>query len=219
MFDEIAPVYDKLNHLFTFNIDRRWRKDIIKFLKNKQVNFDNILDIASGTGDLTKELLKLDPSELYSTDISEKMLMIQKNKISDNRLTIVHEDVLELSFPEKSFDLVTIGFGIRNFEDIVKSLKNIGGVMKKGSILVILEMFRSTGLKTNMFNFYFGKVMPFIGKKISGSGNAYSYLFDSVNTFYTVEDFIELCKENGFELHFRKNNFLGIVNTVYLEKK
>ena len=100
-----------------------------------------------------------------------------------------------------------------------KDLLEIRRVMKTSGRLIILEMFRSGGIKTNMFNLYFGKVMPFIGNKISGSNYAYSYLFKSVNNFLTVPDFVTLCKGCGFETEYYKNNFFGIVNTVYLKAK
>jgi len=218
MFDEIAPTYDKLNHLFTLNIDIKWRKEIVEYLSEKNFWPDQILDLASGTGDLTKELLSLNPRKIFSADISNKMLEIQRKKIFDKRLTLVHADALNLLFPDRSFELVTIGFGVRNFENLTGALKEIYRIMKSDSKLVILEMFRSEGLKTKIFNFYFGKIMPLIGNKISGSKYAYSYLYKSVDNFYGVNDFIKICNECGFELELRRNNFLGIVNTIYLEK-
>jgi len=218
MFDEIAPSYDKLNHLFTLNIDIKWRKEIIKYLSKKKFHPYHILDLASGTGDLTKQLLNLNPQRIFSADISKNMLEIQRKKISDKRLSLVHADALNLQFPDNSFELVTIGFGVRNFENLVGSLKEIYRIMKSDAKLVILEMFRSGGLKTKMFNLYFGKVMPLIGNKISGSKYAYSYLFKSVNNFYSLNDFIKICEDCGFELELRKNNLLDIVNTVYLVK-
>ncbi|MEO6696189.1 MAG: ubiquinone/menaquinone biosynthesis methyltransferase [Ignavibacteria bacterium] len=218
MFDEIAPTYDKLNHLFTLNLDMKWRREIVKSFFNHKSETRIILDIASGTGDLTKELLRLDPQKIYSADISKKMLEVQSKKISDKRLVLVHTDGLKLPFANDMFDLVTIGFGVRNFENLKLSMLQIHKVMKKNSRLVILEMFKSDNFKTKIFNLYFGKLMPLIGNKISGSRNAYSYLYNSVNTFYTVDDFIRICYECGFKLQMKKNNFLGIVNTVYLVK-
>jgi len=218
MFDEIASSYDKLNHLFTLNKDSKWRKDIVKYLEEKNFHPDHILDLASGTGELTKELLNLNPRKIFSADISKNMLEIQKRKISDKRLSLVHADALNLQFPDNSFELITIGFGVRNFENLIGSLNEIHRIMKSDAKLIILEMFSSGGLKTKLFNLYFKKVMPFIGNRISGSGYAYSYLFNSVDSFYSVSDFIKICNDYGFKLELKRNNFLDIVNTVYLVK-
>lgn len=219
MFDEIAPTYDKLNHLFTLKIDIKWRREIVKYLKGKNFHAEDILDLASGTGDLTAELLKFDPKKIIAADISDKMLEVQRDKIKDSRLQLVNADSSDLPFEDNSFDLVTIGFGIRNFEHIERSLNEIRRVLKPGGKLIILEMFKASGIKTKVFNLYFGKVMPFFGNRISKSKYAYSYLFKSVDGFYSVKDFIDLCEKTGFKLEHSKNNFLGIVNTIVLGVK
>lgn len=219
MFDEIAPTYDRLNHLFTLNIDRKWRKEIVKYLSEKKILSKVILDIASGTGDLTSELLDLNPVTIYAADISKNMLEILKRKVCDNRLETLQADAAELPFKDNYFDLITIGFGIRNFEYLNKSLNEMRRVLKPDGCLVILEMFRSDNFKTQLFNIYFGKVIPFFGNKISKSKYAYSYLFKSVDGFLTVNEFICICEEAGFNREYIKNNFLGIVNTVYLSNK
>lgn len=218
MFDEIAPAYDRLNHLFTLNIDVRWRKQIVKYISGNNIKSENILDLASGTGDLTNELIKLNPAIIYAADISSKMLEIQKNKIHYKNLKLIQTEAQFMPFDDEYFDIVTIGFGVRNFYNLKESLKEIRRVLKPEGKLIILEMFKAGGLKTSMFNFYFGKIMPYAGNKISKS-NAYSYLFNSVNSFFNVKEFTELCEMCGFETESLKNNFLGIVNTVYLIKK
>ena len=217
MFDEIAPTYDRLNHLFTLSIDTRWRSEIVKNIIENNYSTVNILDLATGTGDLTAALVRLNADKICAVDISKNMLEIQRMKIRDSRLELIQADVKCLPFENETFDIVTIGFGVRNFEYLEESLKEIRRVMKTSGRLIILEMFRSGGIKTNMFNLYFGKVMPFIGNMVSGSNYAYSYLFKSVNNFLTVTEFITLCKSCGFETEYHKNNFFGIVNTVYLK--
>lgn len=218
MFDEIAPSYDKLNHLFTLNIDIKWRKEIVKYILTNKDKSDFILDLASGTGDLSKELLDLNPQLICAADISSKMLEIQEKKISDKRLKLIQAEARDMPFENDFFDIVTIGFGIRNFEHLEESLKEIKRVMKPGSKLIILEMFKSNGLKTGIFNIYFGKVMPRIGNNISKS-KAYSYLFNSVDSFFTVKEFTDICESHGFKLEYSKNNFMGIVYTIYLTKR
>jgi demethylmenaquinone methyltransferase / 2-methoxy-6-polyprenyl-1,4-benzoquinol methylase len=217
MFDDIAPKYDFLNHLFTVNRDKKWRKDIVKYLKAKNIKLDSILDIASGTGDLTKELLSLNPKVLYSCDISEKMLEVQKNKIKDERLRIDVADVQNLPNENSSIDLSTIGFGIRNFEDIKKSLYEIHRVLNTDGILIVLEMF-SRKKKGGAFDVYFNKLIPRVGKRVSKNSYAYNYLFNSVNSFYNIDDFTKIVEESGFKCIHTKNNFLGLVHTVYFQK-
>jgi len=217
MFDDIAPAYDKLNHLFTLNIDMIWRKDIIKNISNKNYKVDKILDLASGTGDLTKELLNLNPDKIIAADISSKMLEILNLKIQDDRLINIQAEAQSLPFENNYFDIVTIGFGVRNFDNLEKSLSEIKRVMQPDGKLIILEMFKGDGLKTKLFNVYFGKLMPLIGNKISKS-KAYSYLYKSVDSFYSLEKFIEICNKCGFKVEMSVNNLLGIVNTLYLRK-
>ena len=217
MFDEIAPTYDKLNHIFTLNIDIRWRKEIVKYISDKNIPSSNILDLASGTGDLTLELLNLNPQRICAVDISKNMLEIQRAKIKDNRLELIQADVNSLPFENKTFDIVTIGFGVRNFENLDASLKEISRVMKPDGRLIVLEMFRAEGMMSGLFNIYFGKLMPYFGNKISKSKYAYSYLFDSVKNFLTADEFISVCKVNGFEIEYAKNNLMKIVNTLCLK--
>jgi demethylmenaquinone methyltransferase/2-methoxy-6-polyprenyl-1,4-benzoquinol methylase len=218
MFDDIAPKYDFLNHLFTLNRDKKWRREIIKYLKTLDRNYEYILDIASGTGDLTLELLKLNPSKIFSCDISEKMLEVQKKKIKSDKLKIDIADVESLPYENNSIDLATIGFGVRNFENLDKSIKEIYRVLNKNGILVVLEMFARKKKKDDMFDVYFNKLMPRVGNKVSKSSNAYNYLFNSVNSFVKADDFIKLGEESGFKCIYSKNNFLNIVHTVYFQK-
>jgi demethylmenaquinone methyltransferase / 2-methoxy-6-polyprenyl-1,4-benzoquinol methylase len=216
MFDEIAPTYDKLNHLFTLNLDTGWRKEIVKYIKDRKFSANTILDLASGTGDLTIELLQLDAEKIYAADISRNMLQIQENKIKDERIKFIQADACDLPFENNYFDLVTIGFGVRNFEHLEKSLLEIRRVLKPGGKLIVLEMFKADGIKVKLFNIYFGRVIPYFGNRISKSKYAYGYLFKSVNSFLSVNDFIKLLNACGFKFEYRKNNFLGLVNTVYL---
>ena len=219
MFDEIAPTYDKLNHLFTARSDIIWRRKIVKYLISTGRNFYNIADLATGTGDLTIELLKLEPKKIYAVDISKKMLEIQKGKVNDKRLELIQAEAANMPFDDSSIDLVTIGFGIRNFEDLEISLKEIKRVLKNDGYLIVLEMFKAEKISSKLFNYYFSRIMPFLGNKLSKSKTAYNYLSDSVQNFLTVKEFSDICKNNGFETEKTVNNFIGVVNTIYLKKK
>ncbi|MBS1518935.1 MAG: ubiquinone/menaquinone biosynthesis methyltransferase [Bacteroidetes bacterium] len=218
MFDSIAPTYDRLNHLFTMRSDIVWRRKIVRNLEKKNMKFVNIVDLASGTGDLTMELLKLSPEKIYAVDISSKMLEIQRTKINDNRLELIQSEASSMSFEDESIDLVTIGFGVRNFEDLGASLKEINRVLRKGGYLVVIEMFKAQRLSSRVFNYYFSRIMPFLGNKLSKSKSAYNYLSDSVQNFLTVHEFQEICIENNFTPEESVNNFIGVVNTLYFRK-
>jgi demethylmenaquinone methyltransferase/2-methoxy-6-polyprenyl-1,4-benzoquinol methylase len=218
MFDEIAGKYDFLNHLFTLKMDLKWRREIVKEIQKSNSRKDFIIDLATGTGDLSFELLQLSPKKLFAADISFNMLALQKKKTSNPVLVLLQCDSLHLPFEDNSIDIITIGFGIRNFEFMEKCLDEINRVLKKNGQLIIIEMFSNDDFKTKLFNFYFGKVMPLVGNMISGSKYAYSYLHKSVANFYPVEDFITITEKHNFSNFRVKNNFLGVVNTVYFQK-
>jgi demethylmenaquinone methyltransferase/2-methoxy-6-polyprenyl-1,4-benzoquinol methylase len=218
MFDEIAGKYDFLNHLFTLKLDQKWRREIVKEIQKNNTPKDFIIDLATGTGDLSLELVKLNPKKLFAADISYNMLALQKKKIDNGALVIIQCDSLHLPFEDNSIDVITIGFGIRNFEFMEKCLEEINRVLKKNGQLIIIEMFSNNDFKTKLFNFYFGKVMPIVGNLISGSKYAYSYLYKSVSNFYSVKDFVTITEKHNFKNFKIRNNFLGVVNTIYLKK-
>jgi demethylmenaquinone methyltransferase/2-methoxy-6-polyprenyl-1,4-benzoquinol methylase len=219
MFNSIAAKYDFLNHLLTFNMDKRWRRQIAKNIVKLGLKYDNILDAASGTGDLTVELLKLNPDSITSIDFSEQMLAVQKEKISDPRVTIMHGDVTKMPFPDAEFDLITVGFGVRNFQFLEKGLAEMKRVLKPGGQLIVIENFNKRGwFVSTLDKIYCGMLLPAVGNMISKS-EAYEYLFKSIKDFYTVEEFIEICQKFGFSPILTKNNLVGVVNTIYFETK
>ncbi|MCX7878431.1 MAG: ubiquinone/menaquinone biosynthesis methyltransferase [Ignavibacteria bacterium] len=221
MFDEISPSYDRLNRILSGFQDRRWRKKAVDLLMSEVNDKPRILDLASGTGDLSIELLRLKPSEIYSADISEKMLGICRKKINYPSHKTVVADSSELPFEDNFFDVCAVSFGIRNFTDLNKSLSEILRVLKTGGRFLVTEFFRplENNLTRRLFMFYFSNVLPFIGNKISGSSYAYDYLSDSVNNFLTVSDFCRITEDIGFtEIKIHKN-FLDFVCTISCRKK
>jgi demethylmenaquinone methyltransferase/2-methoxy-6-polyprenyl-1,4-benzoquinol methylase len=131
MFNNIAPKYDFLNHFLSAGIDKRWRKKTIQLLKPFKPK--QILDIATGTGDLAIEALSLNPEHITGTDISEEMLKIAKTKIEqkkvDNKISLLQAASENLPFPDSYFDAVTVAFGVRNFNDLEKGLSEIFRVL------------------------------------------------------------------------------------------
>ncbi len=220
MFDAISPTYDKLNHLFSANQDKRWRRLAIKQLQKRGFTPKNILDLAAGSGDLGVEFLKLNPEKIFSADISIEMLKINGEKNPDTRNILLKAEAERLPFPDNFFDLVGISFGIRNFERLETCVKEIHRVLKKGGILMVIEMFRpeKKNIVHSIFDFYFSKLVPRLGNKLSKSTYAYNYLFNSVNTFKSVNEYCRILEEAGYEIDYKKNNFLGIVNTVLARK-
>jgi len=216
MFDEISPSYDKLNHLFSGMQDLRWRKLAIKHLQKSRNKYECILDLASGSGDLALEMMKLNPDKLYSVDLSEEMLKINKRKVNSDINIVLQANAEALPFQDNYFDLVGIGFGVRNFEYLDKCTKEIARVLKPGGKFLTIEMFKSStnGFIQKSFNLYFRKALPKLGNLLSKSDYAYDYLFDSVNNFLSVKEYSKLLEESGLHIGYIKNNFIGIVHTV-----
>jgi demethylmenaquinone methyltransferase/2-methoxy-6-polyprenyl-1,4-benzoquinol methylase len=220
MFDEISPKYDLLNHLISAGQDIRWRKNAIKELRKLNTEYNAILDLAAGSGDLSKEMLNLSPGILISADLSLEMLKITSEKINDKRNVLIRADAANLPFGDNTFDLVGISFGVRNFEYLDKALTEIFRVLKPGGKFLTIEMFKSTSRNYILkgFLFYFNKLVPRVGKMISRSEYAYNYLFKSVATFKTIYEYKSLLKNTGFTVLSSKNNFLGIVYSTIASK-
>ena len=220
MFDEISPTYDKLNHLFSANQDLRWRRKAVEYIQKQNTPVSDILDLAAGSGDLGVEFLKLNPEHLFSVDISPKMLEINEKKLNDSRNKIILAEAENLPFEDNCIDVCGIAFGIRNFEKLENCLIEINRVLKKGGMLLVIEMFRPERKKiiNRLFNFYFSRLMPVIGNKIAKSNYAYQYLLDSVYSFLSVKEYCSLLRSTGYETTCFKNNFLGMVNTVAAKK-
>lgn len=222
MFNSIAPNYDLLNHLLSFGIDRYWRSLLIK--KVMQNSPQKVLDIACGTGDVTISLA-LRGVEVIGLDIASKMLEIASKKVKRREREIkktphfVCASAETLPFPDDSFDAVTIGFGIRNFEKRGESLLEIKRVLKPGGQLGILEFATPKNrFWRALFNLYFLKILPFIGRMISGDKSAYSYLPLSVETFPQYSEFSLELENLGF-LNASYRSLTGGVSVLYTANK
>jgi len=221
MFDEISPTYDRLNHLFSGLQDIKWRKDAVKYLKENGHDYDDILDLATGSGDLALEFLnKLNPKKIHSVDISAEMLKLNSKKLNSKKNIVIQAEAEHLPFEDSTFDLIGISFGVRNFEYLKKCVHEIHRVLKPGGKFLTIEMFKASknGAAQKTFSFYFDKVMPKVGNRLASSKYAYNYLLHSVNTFLTADEYSSLLEECGLNVLYRKDNFISVVNTVIAEK-
>lgn len=202
MFNSIAHRYDFLNHFLSLGIDRRWRRKLVR-LAGKS-NPQQILDVATGTADLAIELCRLNPAQITGVDISEKMLDVGQQKIEKLKLQetiyLKQSDAETLPFENETFDLVTVAFGVRNFENLTQGLKEINRVLQQGGQIAVLEftMPRHFPVK-QLYRFYFKFLLPKLGRWISRDPAAYTYLPESVEAFPHGAAFTRILEEAGFE--------------------
>ena len=203
MFDNIAKDYDSLNHIMSLSIDKIWRRKAIKRIKDAG-EAPRVLDVACGTGDFSIAIAKaVRKGEVIGVDISKEMLEVMRQKVLKNKLeSIISQEVGDgeaLRFPESSFDRVVNAFGIRNFEDRDKGLREALRVLKPGGRLVILELSRPQNKIIRWFyDLYFLHILPIIGGKVSGDKAAYAYLPASVKAFPGKKEFTDELRRAGF---------------------
>jgi len=216
MFDSIAVDYDMLNHVMSLDADKGWRRKAMKkALEGNKPSWDmKVLDLACGTGDFSIAIAKEMVSKaeenggkvtghVDGVDLSEGMLKVMEGKVSEKNLSdvisISQGDGENLSFAEASFDRVTIAFGIRNFQDREKGLREMCRVLVPGGRLVILELsLPDNAIIRWAFNLYFLHILPLIGGKVSGDKAAYKYLPASVVGFPKKKEFISTMESCGF---------------------
>lgn len=203
MFNNIAPYYDKICHILSFNIDRLWRKRLVKLVVEREPA--NIVDIATGTGDVAISMARNIPTaQIVGIDLSEGMLKVAQQKIEHSgikpNIKLLCEDGENLSLASNSFDVVTISFGIRNFENIDKGLSECYRILREGGSLFIMEFSTPKHKVFNvLYRFYSKQILPIIGRAISKDNKAYSYLPDSIVEFYQKNEFIRLLQNIGFD--------------------
>ncbi|MCF8365464.1 MAG: bifunctional demethylmenaquinone methyltransferase/2-methoxy-6-polyprenyl-1,4-benzoquinol methylase UbiE [Bacteroidales bacterium] len=221
MFNSIAPKYDLLNHVLSAGIDILWRKKVIHIIK--KYKHQTILDVATGTGDLAIAAAKLNPEKIVGIDISGEMLKFQAIKLKKNNLENLIElkqgDGESLPFSDNTFDVAMVAFGVRNFENLQQGLAEMYRVLKKGSIVVILEFSKPQSFPVKqLYNFYFKNILPTVGKWISRSKHAYNYLPESVGYFPSGNDFAAYLKDAGFSKTNIKTLTFGIASIYTGEK-
>jgi demethylmenaquinone methyltransferase/2-methoxy-6-polyprenyl-1,4-benzoquinol methylase len=221
MFNNIAHKYDFLNHFLSLGIDILWRKKAVKQIEKDQPK--HILDIATGTGDFAIECLKLNPTKITGVDISEGMLDMGRIKMKernyDKVITLEYGDSENLPFESNSFDAITVGFGVRNFENLEKGLSEMRRVLKENGNAVVLEFSQpETFPIKQIYNFYFKKILPFVGNKLSKDSAAYTYLPASVDAFPYGEKFMDILQKVGFKKVKTISLFFGIASIYHVKK-
>ncbi len=214
MFDRIAYRYDLLNRLLSGGIDTQWRRKAVRHaLKNKPVH---ALDLATGTGDMAILLARFAPQcKIVGLDLSGNMLEIARAKIQKrnltDRVTFQQGDSENLPFNDNTFDAVTVAFGVRNFENTLRSLEECNRVLKPNGQITILEFSKpSTSPFKQLYFLYFKYVLPFIGRITSRDSKAYKYLFESSQVFPAGTEFVKILEEAGFTSIIYKSLTLGI---------
>ncbi|MBR0036501.1 MAG: bifunctional demethylmenaquinone methyltransferase/2-methoxy-6-polyprenyl-1,4-benzoquinol methylase UbiE [Bacteroidales bacterium] len=199
MFNDIAPTYDKLNHILSLNVDKSWRKKAVRRIAETRP--DHVLDIACGTGDFSIALAQAGVPKVTGIDISEGMLEVGRRKVSALGLDIrmQADDSEHLSFPDRSFDAVSVAFGVRNFEHLQAGLSEMHRVLRPDGLLCIVEL----SVPGNPFllwcyKLYFLHILPFVGGLMSGNRDAYRYLPASVLHFPKPDQVCRMLREAGF---------------------
>lgn len=201
MFDEISETYDRLNHFLSFSIDKYWRKRTICEVSKTSAKW---LDVSTGTADLAILAAKKKNAIVTGVDISENMLSIGKEKVKtlqlESRIELKKGDAEQLPFNENLFDVCSVAFGVRNFENLDKGLQEMYRCLKPGGEIVILEFSTpKRKIVQRLYTFYIKNILPMIGKLVSKNRSAYTYLPDSIHTFCYGKAFLDKLSGAGFK--------------------
>lgn len=219
MFATIATRYDLLNHLLSGNTDKKWRRIVAKRVSEKlSSDSSQILDVACGTGDLSLTLFETTGVRVVATDFCRPMLQIAAGKMPGS-VKLVESDALSLPFLDRSFEAVTIAFGLRNLSNVEIGLKELFRVVKPQGWVAVLEFSKPPNALFNaLFGFYFIRVLPLLGGIISGSKSAYSYLPNSVQRFPDQQELSRLMNEVGFS-QVTYENLTGGIAALHLGRR
>ncbi len=221
MFDTISKNYDGLNRVISLGIDVKWRKKVVQIIGKNHPK--QILDIATGTGDLALMMAKLNPNKIVGLDISNGMLAVGKDKIAkanlSEKIEMIVGDSEDMPFEDHTFDAITVSFGVRNFANLEKGIQEIARVLKPTGVLVILETSNPTKFPFKQgYKLYTNMILPIIGKLFSKDKVAYSYLSESANSFPFGTAFGNILEKNGFTNTTYKPVTFGVA-TIYTARK
>jgi len=226
IFTDISKNYDKMNDIMSLGTHRLWKKDLVNRIGYNLPNHKNsqILDIAGGTGDISIEILKKYPkNNITILDLTTEMIKIGKAKAIlqkiNNKPLWIAGDSAKLPLRNSIYDIVTCAFGIRNIAEIEKTLNNCYQVLKPGGKLFILEFSPKTIPSfQGIYNFYLKNIIPILGEKFANNRNAYQYLIESIETFYTPDIFIKKLENANFKM-IKLKNYLGGIACLYIAVK
>lgn len=222
MFNNIAPTYDRLNHILSVNIDRLWRRRVVRLVQKMKPQ--QILDVATGTGDLAIAMArKIEGCRILGVDLSEQMLAVAREKVAacglSETIALAVGDAEHLEVADGSVDVATVAFGVRNFENLEQGLREMHRTIKEGGHIVILEFSTPRArLFGALYHWYSHKVLPFIGRLISRDGAAYDYLPSSVDEFPAPEKFMEMLAGVGFKNCKARSQSFGIAQIYTAER-
>ncbi len=222
MFNDIAPTYDRLNHILSFDVDKLWRKRVVRTVR--KLGAKHIMDMATGTGDLAIALAKgIEGSTIYGADFSSEMLAVAKQKIEhlglSERISLTECNAEDIPLEDEAVDATTIAFGVRNFEHQREALTEIKRTIRKGGHLIVLEFSNpKCAFVRWCYRLYSHHILPAIGRLVSKHATAYTYLPTSIDQFASPENFSALLEEVGFDHVERKSQSMGIAH-IYIAHK
>lgn len=222
MFNTISGTYDGLNRVISWGADVRWRKFVVN--KVAEIQPATVLDVATGTGDLAIALTAIPDAKITGLDISEGMLTVGREKVAkkqlSHRIALQQGDSEQLPFADATFDAVTVGFGVRNFEDLEKGLTEIYRVLKPNGRLVVLETSVPEKFPFKQgYHLYTNYMMPLIGRVFSKDRSAYKYLSNSAIHFPYGKKFQQILDKVGYKQTCYYPKTLGGVATIYVANK
>ena len=200
MFDQLAPKYDQANRVLSLGMDQGWRKKAIRALGDSANG--TVLDLCAGTLDLTRMLLDTNATHVHAADFSQQMLDIgEQAKLKSGEPYTIHcADARELPFEDNSMDGIICGFGLRNVPDLSVALAECARVLRPGGRLVVLDFFQPVGLIPRLLQGTYNRVIvPIVGGFITGAGDAYRYLNESIDAFHTADEFVAMLAEAGLK--------------------
>ncbi len=228
MFDSIAPSYDFMNTMMTGGLHVRWRNKALKMAASRMGGKSPkmILDVACGTGDVSFRLHEMFPkAHVTGLDLSAGMLKIAKEKLTEmdpedqHHITFLEGDCLKMPFPDETFDLVTVAYGVRNFEHLEEGYREMRRVMKPDGVICVIELSEPANpLIRSGYRLYSRNVIPLVGRMVSKDTRAYSYLPESIAACPQRGDMTAMMERAGFRDATFKSLTLGVI-TIYLASK
>lgn len=225
MFDSIAPAYDLMNTAMTFGLHRRWRDRALKIVAADRPR--RVLDVATGTGDVAFSLFRrCRPEKVVGLDLSAGMLAVARRKLAESpyeemrrALSFEQGDSLDMRFPDDSFDAITVAYGVRNFEHLEEGYREMTRVLRPGGLLCVIELSQPrSGLTRAAYNLYSRRLIPLVGRLVSGDTRAYTYLPESIASAPQRDDMTALMRRAGLTDTAWKSLTFGAV-TIYTARK